>query len=414
MTDMRLGAFAALACAATLSLSAADAATVNVGATLPALGSPEAAKLPAIDSGKSIAHGPDVRTLDLKHWKSWHPARSPGDEAAIRYALAKGPNGTTTLPYWTASVNVGKKTYAFQMLGSSPLTKGAGTTKINVVIVPLVFIFNNGTLDATHPIPGCSPAGADTMIAQSPLFQNAGFKSGNISIGKSQFVDLFQRQNFWGYIAKKSPNYHVLFAGTETPAIKVTVNGANATPTACNNGAAEGGLGTVDNTQFDALIRDTLIPQLKKYISPKVLPIFLAYDVVFGGAAGYHDAYPVKGGIQVYGVTTYLDVGNSAPDAEVASHEFAEATDDPFVQNGGNATPPWGHTGQVTGCQSNLEVGDPLTGQNWAFVKMPNGYTYEVTDLANFSWFYEGSPSIAANGFYTMFNFFPTSAVPCH
>ena len=29
-----------------------------------------------------------------------------------------------------------------------------------------------------------------------------------------------------------------------------------------------------------------------------------------------------------------------------------------------NPTPKWGHIGQVSGCQSNLEVGDPLSGTN--------------------------------------------------
>ena len=42
----------------------------------------------------------------------------------------------------------------------------------------------------------------------------------------------------------------------------------------------------ISNTAFDSYIRKTLIPRLKAYINPGVVPLFLAYDVVFGGAAG--------------------------------------------------------------------------------------------------------------------------------
>src|SRR6185295_4043699 len=46
-------------------------------------------------------------------------------------------------------------------------------------------------------------------------------------------------------------------------------------------------------------------------------------------------------------------------DTSIAAHEVGEWMDDPF---GNNPTPAWGHTGQVGGCQNNLEVGDTLTG----------------------------------------------------
>ncbi len=81
---------------------------------------------------------------------------------------------------------------------------------------------------------------------------------------------------------------------------------------------------------------------------------------------------------------------------------------DPF---GNNATPPWGHTGQVGGCQNNLEVGDPLTGTNAPPVVMPNGFTYHLQELAFFSWFY-GAPSIGVNGWFSNNGTFLTDAGP--
>lgn len=427
MTDLRFTAVAVLACAASLGVSSAEGAGLNSAAAArlspsadirhlvpvapeasgAALGSQAAARLPVLKIAKTLSGGADVRTLDLKHWVDVHPPHSPANDPA---AAADVRSAGSSLPLWTAQVKFDNKTYPFTMVGETPLGKNAGTTRVKLVIVPLRFVFNNGTLDATKALPNCSPAGATTMIAQSPLFKNVPFKSGNINIGNSQFIDLFQRQNFWGYIAKNNPRYHLLFTPSQVGVVQISVNDT-VQSMKCTTGA-NGGLGSVDFNGFDALIRSTLIPKLKKYINPSVIPIFVAYDVVFGGAAGYHDVYKTSGGEQVYGVTTYLDVGNSALNTEVGSHEFAEFTDDPFVTN---PTPAWGHVGQdPNSCQANLEPGDPLTGENWAFVKMSNGFTYELTDLANFSWFYRESPSFAANGFYTMFNFFSGPQGICH
>jgi hypothetical protein len=72
--------------------------------------------------------------------------------------------------------------------------------------------------------------------------------------------------------------------------------------------------------------------------------------------------------------------------------------DDPL---GTNATPLWGNIGQVVGCQGNLENGDPLSGTIFPPVLMPNGFTYDLQELAFFSWFFRQNPSIGVNGFYS-------------
>jgi hypothetical protein len=80
--------------------------------------------------------------------------------------------------------------------------------------------------------------------------------------------------------------------------------------------------------------------------------------------------------------------------------------DDP---TGTNAVPPWGHIGQQSGCQSNLEVGDPLSGTSVA-VAMPNGVTYHPQELAFASWFCDQVPSRAVNGWYSSNNTFTGDA----
>jgi hypothetical protein len=80
--------------------------------------------------------------------------------------------------------------------------------------------------------------------------------------------------------------------------------------------------------------------------------------------------------------------------------------DDPFVQSipgapGGfnnDLTPAWGHTGQVFGCQNNLEAGDPLTpDQDGNFPNYPvvgvGGFVYHYQDLPFHDWFYRTASS---------------------
>ena len=100
------------------------------------------------------------------------------------------------------------------------------------------------------------------------------------------------------------------------------------------------------------------------------LPIFeLRGVVMFDGSPnsccilGYHSFKATAAGKQTYATAEYESSGRFAGvnDVSTLSHEVAEWQDDPF---GNNPTKPWGNIGQVVGCQSNLEVGDPLSGTN--------------------------------------------------
>jgi hypothetical protein len=153
--------------------------------------------------------------------------------------------------------------------------------------------------------------------------------------------------------------------------------------------------------------------------------VFVLHDVVMGDPGtspyqnccvlGYHGAsgFPT----QTYAVADYDTTGlfGSAPNIAATSHEVAEWMDDPF---GTNPTPSWGHTGQVQGCQNNLEVGDPLSGtlysESGRFGKtMPNGLTYYPQELAFFSWFYGQNPSIGSAGRYSNSGSFTNPAKVC-
>jgi hypothetical protein len=165
-----------------------------------------------------------------------------------------------------------------------------------------------------------------------------------------------------------------------------------------------------------------LFPQLRATLTPTSLPLFLFSNVVLyeGSPAnccvlGYHNAFSNRShhsAFQTYAIADFDTTGAfpGAFDVATMSHEIAEWIDDP---TGSNATPAWGHIGQVAGCQSNLEVGDPLSGTKFA-ITMANQVTYHVQDLAFFSWFYHQTPSIGADGAYSLFGTFTSPAPFCH
>jgi hypothetical protein len=156
-------------------------------------------------------------------------------------------------------------------------------------------------------------------------------------------------------------------------------------------------------------VRNTLISRLASQgVGTTVLPIIILGNVVLGDPGdsltsnccviGYHGAYGSP--VQTYALSDYDSTGIflGLADVSALSHEIGEWEDDPL---GNNPTPAWGHVGQVSGCQNNLEVGDPLSGTLFPPVSMPNGITYHTQELAFFSWFYRQSPSLGAGGLYS-------------
>jgi hypothetical protein len=332
-----------------------------------------------------------------------------------------------SIPYWSSSIKVGTTTYNYMMVGGKPTVKLANpVSKIKVVIVPVKFVFKSGatvvaTFDPTKVDATCSPKGsAVTMVKNSPILGNVKkFKVGGTSLGTGQYVSLFQRGEFYndtkpnglnpGYQVELTP---VVTFGTQT----VNVSNGNVFSVTC------GKLGLYDIAAFDSLIQNTYMPKLAAAgYGPDTLPLFLTYNVVLDQnndpnnccILGYHSAFnnPSFGNaFQTYSVADYdsSQAFNGTSDVSALSHEIAEWMNDP---NTSNPTPPWGHIGQVSGCQANLEVGDPLSGTIKPIAL--NGFTYHVQDLAFLSWFYQQKTSIGVNGWYSLYGTFKVKAKPC-
>jgi hypothetical protein len=366
-----------------------------------------------------------------------------GDVEATLKQMTVDPS--STLPLWMFDVRSTRdfNFYAGVIVGANPFTERGIKTNLSVptFVVPLIIV-TNSIVTSVDPITGnitgapgvtvfnptvddaCLAAPNNvptTLFAQSPILRPAGF--GFVGGNGTQYVDAFQRANFWEVINSNPLNnhYHVLlhpvtllapivinvpapngFAGT-TPFIFPPPDAPICPP-----------FGTVDMAWFDNFLQTTVIPGLAAQgVNPSTLPIFLVHNVGFAsppvtnffnwGIGGYHGA--VGGApIQSYVVgdfdTSDFFMSDGFHDTGVFSHEVAEWMNDPFVGVYNNLTPGWINAGG--GCQGNYEVGDFLgdLGFQYPPVRMPNGFTYHLQELNFFSWFY-GAPSIGVNGWFS-------------
>jgi len=371
---------------------------------------------------------------------------APATDAAgnpLSAAQAAANSDLTTFTYSVVSSRDGN-TYSGSMVGEDPFGANFSTTSIDTLIIPVILITNtiavaspNGKILTTKPgVTVFDPTVADdvclsspndvplSLMVQSPIFQSNDFKFGATDVGTTQYIDAFQRANFWQFVG--GTGYHTILTPHVLPAVTVNLPGKQGLA-----GSFFGSCGPLAIVNFDVMLRQVFNKLLEAEdgnIDSSKFPIFLFYNTVMatnsaGGSncciLGFHNAVtqnaavaPNKAArVQTYAFIDFEASGAFPPfisNTSIASHEVGEWMDDPF---GNNPTPAWGHTGQVGGCQGNLEVGDPLTGTNIPPVTGANGFAYNLQELAFFSWFY-GAPSIAVNNWFSNNNTFISDAGP--
>lgn len=252
----------------------------------------------------------------------------------------------------------------------------------------------------------CLAATTLSVVQNSPIFQSTDWVMNGVDVGTAQYIDGFQRANFWNKVSVAGNSYHNPLAVTTLAKISVGCPPLTAglLPSSATRGRSTSTGGTRSSkTRF----RPRLFP---KGVGPTSVPIFLfdsveMCDLRSCGILGYHNAYTPGGVLQTYSVSDFDNSGIYGGDISVLAHEVGEWMDDPLTTN---PTPAWGNIGQVTGCQNNLEVGDPLTGTLFPSVTLGN-FTYDPQELVFFSWFFRQSPSIGASGAFSNNGTFNTS-----
>ena len=371
---------------------------------------------------------------------------SASKETRKRLVINSAQSAGSQLPVWNYQVISPRdgNLYDGVIVGRNPSERGTSAeVGVPAQVVPIILKFHrigtsvnsttgevttvsgDATSDPTVADSGCF-AGANNvplkLLAQSPILRNADFNFGGTDVGTTQYTDAFQRGNFWKLIDRN--NYHVRLNPTILAPVVVDVPAANGLSLAADVFAPGFTMcspeGLVDINFLDAVVVSELTKL--KGINPSTFPMFMIYNTGMSigdpdnlnncCAGGYHSINPAGPlTFQTYSPFDFDVSGffvSSANDTAIVSHEAAEWMNDPYIING---TPAWGHTGQVAGCQNNLEVGDPLTGFEAPRVVMPNGFTYHLQELAFFSWFF-GNPSLGIHGWDSDNGTFLTDAGP--
>ena len=356
--------------------------------------------------GQTLAGGtPQRRT---PRYKVMHMKNGQALIPAIRRQAAAG----ATIPLWNYSVvsRLDHLTYTGQMVGRSPFYHGFRSTRIQSFLIPVRFVFSDGTVLDPTVSNACLAATTLSVVQNSPIFQTTDWVMNGVDVGTAQYIDGFQRANFWSKVSVAGNSYHNSLALTTLAKISVTVPAVDGGTTSffCNEGQ-------IDINWWDALVENTILPSLvSKGVGPTSVPIFLfdsveMCDTSGCGILGYHNAFTPGGVLQTYSVSDFDNSGFYGGDISILAHEVGEWMDDPITTN---PTPAWGNIGQVAGCQNNLEVGDPLTGTFFPSVTLSN-FTYDPQELVFFSWFFRQSPSIGAGGAFSNNGSFNTSPPTC-
>jgi hypothetical protein len=310
--------------------------------------------------------------------------------------------------------------YTDVIVGNSPFATPTATT-VNILLVPMVIQIGSTVFDSTVANSCGGSLGHSDLrnFKKSPIFKHVTFDGGagaghaalinGVNMGTATYNDTHRRAEFLGAIGGPTSLYHTFYNVTVTATQAIT-EATTAGHSTILGGSGCSLLGGLDFKFFDNYFTTTVLPAVGG--NPTEFVIFLMHDVVFYQnndpnqccILGYHGA--VGSPVQTYSPTDYDTTGDFSgiADVSIAAHEIGEWLDDPL---GTNPTPLWGGIGQVSGCQNNWEVGDPLTGTNFPPILMPNGVTYHPQETVFWSWFYSKDhgtffQNITAGGKYSM------------
>lgn len=156
--------------------------------------------------------------------------------ASLRPAVVP-PIAGSSIPTWSYSVvsPIDGKTYTGQIIGKNPATKPGQVTVIPTILIPVRLTFQYSSMisyifDPTAGDPNCLGSGqtAFRLTQFSPLFNDATFTLGGTNVGNTQYIDAFQRADFWNDVsASGGANYHTLLGVTPMPLQSVTVTSSN-------------------------------------------------------------------------------------------------------------------------------------------------------------------------------------------
>jgi len=252
---------------------------------------------------------------------------APVVEAHARYAVMPAhlrddlllpPAGS--LQSWNGSFVHTGTTYTYNMVGAAPSTNSAATITTFIIPVKIIITARNGTkttYDPAHVLSNGNSVTTNTLT--SPIFDSTTtYTQGGVNVGTTQYIDAYQRANFWGTV-QSNPNSHLLLSTTVL---------AEQTLSPSRSFGKTGSVFGFTAALVDINWFDSQVPALigKFGIAPNQFPIFLLYDTYLtqGGSCcigGYHSSEGSTSNPQSYAEATCVDhPGAFSQDVSALSH----------------------------------------------------------------------------------------------
>lgn len=282
------------------------------------------------------------------------------------------------------------QTINYTMVGTDPSSTNVRTT-IPTVIVPIRMVYGTLNGNTTFDPLTTKVANGNTVVQDlvaSPLFRgHLAFVQGGTNLGTTQYIDAYQRANFWSFV-KTNRRYHVTL-GVPRVLPEQTIKVALGRGLVETNPFGTQQIGTMEVDIFDRKVQ-AILANFSTEITPNTLPLFVTSNIYLTeGTAeevccigGYHSAIGSQPDGQSYSYATYItEPGVFAQDVSAWSHELGEWMDDPFVDNSVNCAD-----------NTSMENGDPLenNANSGAYPYVVNGSTYNLQSLVFIGYF--GAP----------------------
>ena len=306
-----------------------------------------------------------------------------------------------SVPHFTGTFAFQGQTFPFTIVGKAP--QRGQTTRIPTLIIPISLFFegyadaqgNPITMDIVPDLPA---------VLNSPNFRNASYSGA----GYTQFGDAIQRAEFFHAM---SADWHtVLDAPQMLKPVNIDVPRGSAT---LYRMRSSGAIFAVVDEGFFISHLNTII-QLEN-LDVNALPIALTANVFLAPGAdirnccvlGFHTSFDAGERDNVQLVQTFIwaswiDTGifsGTVADVTAMSHEISEWLNDPFSSN---VVPSWQFPNTNSGCQNNMETGDPITSfQHAGFPVIIDSFTYHPQNETLIQWFQRKTPSDAIDRAYS-------------
>src|SRR6185437_5494660 len=197
--------------------------------------------------------------------------------------ISAGADAAAQLPQFNYTVISSRdgNSYSGVMVGDDPFTT-SGSVNVPTELVPVILNIGgtvmHPTVPDTHCLGGRVP---DTVIQQSPMFSAAKFVFGHTNVGTTQYIDAFQRANF--FAVENRVSFHTTLGLNILDPVLVNVPAADGATFASGlfvGGCPGGVFATVDINFFAPLVEGQILPSLvaQGKVNPGTFPIFVIYS----------------------------------------------------------------------------------------------------------------------------------------